>query len=93
MLFGMGIGAWRHRRFHIFLPGLRDMSKHFSAGILMGIGASFALGGNDFQLLLAAPALSSAGILAILGILLGIRLGLRLVSGATMPQPLHSRSE
>lgn len=79
MLFGMGIAAWRYRSFHVVLPGLRDISKHFSAGILMGIGASFALGGNDFQLLLAAPALSSAGILAILGILLGIRLGLRLV--------------
>lgn len=75
MLIGMGIGAWKYRRFRLFFPGVRDIGKHVFAGALMGVGAAAALGGNDFQLLLAIPALSLAGLLAIAGILLGIRVG------------------
>lgn len=45
---------------------------HIMAGCLMGIGASFALGGNDTQLLLAIPTFSSAGMVAVMGMLAGI---------------------
>ena len=46
------------------------------AGTFMGIGASLALGGNDTQLLLALPALSPAGMVTVLGMLVGIWSGL-----------------
>ena len=72
ILIGMTIGAWKYRRFRIFLPNARDIGKHLFAGVLMGIGTAMALGGNDYQLLLAMPALSLAGPLAMTGILLGI---------------------
>jgi hypothetical protein len=48
------------------------MLRHWGAGILMGIGAAVAGGGNDSQLLLSLPALSLAGLLTIVSILLGI---------------------
>ena len=41
----------------------------------MGIGASLAMGGNSFQLLMALPVFSVAGIIAILGIIVGIFVG------------------
>ncbi len=76
MLLGMSIGAWRYRRFKWLAPNLRGIIKHFSSGILMGLGAAISLGGNDFQLLMALPAQSLSGILAIAGIIIGIRLGI-----------------
>lgn len=91
MLMGMALGAWRHRRFRWVWPDLRSMGKHLGSGVLMGLGSTLALGGNDFQLLLALPAASSAGLLATLGMLLGIRLGLILIeykkSAVSMPMP------
>lgn len=80
MLIGMGIGAWRYRRFRFVVPGTKQIGKHLFAGLLMGVGAAAALGGNDFQLLLAMPALSLAGLLAVSGILLGIRFGMVFIS-------------
>ncbi len=79
MLMGMALGAWRYRRFRWVWPDLRSMGKHLGSGVLMGLGSTLALGGNDFQLLLALPAASPAGFLATLGMLLGIRLGLILI--------------
>jgi len=91
MLMGMALGAWRHQRFRWVWPDLHSMSKHLGSGVLMGLGSTLALGGNDFQLLLALPAASSAGFLATLGMLLGIRLGLILIeykkSAVSMPVP------
>jgi len=85
MLFGMGIGALKYRRFKITFPDRREVVNHFFAGTLMGTGAAAALGGNDFQLLLAIPALSLAGLLAILGILLGIRVGMAFLGNRSPP--------
>lgn len=79
MLLGMAFGAWRYRRFQWVIPTVRAMGKHLISGILMGIGATLALGGNDFQLLLALPAASPAGISATLGMLLGIWVGMHLL--------------
>ncbi len=81
MFLGMGFGAWRFHRFHWYIPGLRAITKHLFSGTLMGVGAALALGGNDFQLLLALPALSPAGFLAVCGMLLGIRVGMVIVKG------------
>ena len=42
----------------------------------MGMGASLAVGGNDSQLLLALPAFSPAGFVAVFSMLVGIWAGL-----------------
>lgn len=85
MLLGMGIAAWRYRRFKILFPDMKGAVKHFTAGTLMGAGAAAALGGNDFQLLLAIPALSLAGLLAIIGIVLGVRIGMIFTGNQSPP--------
>ncbi len=92
MLLGMGIAAWRYRRFKIRFPDRKAIAKHFFGGTLMGVGAAAALGGNDFQLLLAIPALSLAGLLAIVGILLGIRIGMIFTGDQSPPAFRLSRT-
>ncbi|MDT8397045.1 MAG: YeeE/YedE thiosulfate transporter family protein [Pseudomonadales bacterium] len=89
MLIGMGIGAWRYRRFHWHVPGLQSSLKHLGSGTLMGLGAAFALGGNDYQLLLALPALSPAGFSALLGMLGGIWMGIRLIGSPSQHGNQH----
>jgi uncharacterized protein len=79
MLLGMTIGAWRFGRFRWVLPALGEIGKHLGAGVLMGMGSALALGGNDFQLLLALPALSFASLSALAGMLAGIWSGHRLI--------------
>jgi hypothetical protein len=49
----------------------------------MGLGSALALGGNDYQLLLALPALSMAGVSALSGMLAGIWLGVKLLAKLT----------
>ena len=78
MLLGMTAGAWRFGRFRWVLPAAGETGKHLGSGVLMGIGSALALGGNDFQLLLALPALSLASLSALAGMLAGIWLGARL---------------
>ena len=78
MLLGMTAGAWRFRRFRWVLPALGETGKHLGSGLLMGVGSALALGGNDFQLLLALPALSPASLSALAGMLAGIWSGQRL---------------
>lgn len=76
MLLGMSIGAWRYGRFRLRGATRIGAVRHFLSGLLMGVGAAICLGGNDFQLLLALPAQSHGGLLAIAGMLIGIRLWL-----------------
>ena len=76
LLFGMFVAAWRTKRFELVLPKLGRSLTHLLSGILMGIGASFAMGGNDSQLLLALPTFSLAGIVAVTGIIIGLFIGL-----------------
>lgn len=78
MLLGMTAGAWRFRRFRWVLPAIGETGKHLGSGLLMGVGSALALGGNDFQLLLALPALSPASLSAMAGMLAGIWSGQRL---------------
>jgi len=75
MLLGMTAGAWRFGRFRWVLPASGETGKHLGSGVLMGVGSALALGGNDFQLLLALPSLSLSSISALAGMLAGIWLG------------------
>lgn len=72
---GMAVAALRTRSFKLVLSSWRVFSRHLFAGILMGIGAVVAGGGNDSQLLLALPSFSPAGVTTVIAILLGIYLG------------------
>lgn len=76
LLLGMFSAALYTRKFEVIKSSWQEWLLHIMAGTLMGVGASLALGGNDTQLLLALPALSPAGIIAVLGILTGIWTGL-----------------
>jgi hypothetical protein len=80
MLLGMAAGAWHFGRFRWVLPAVGEIGKHLGSGMLMGAGSALALGGNDFQLLLALPALSLASLSAIAGMLAGIWLGARITA-------------
>ncbi|WP_428478063.1 YeeE/YedE thiosulfate transporter family protein [Photobacterium japonica] len=54
------------------------LAKHLVAGVLMGLGAVMAGGGNDTQLLVAMPVLSVAGLSTVVCILVGIYVGINL---------------
>ena len=69
---GMIAAAVLTRSFSFQIPTMTDVLRHLSAGILMGIGAAIAGGGNDYQLLLALPSLSLTGLATVLSILCGI---------------------
>ena len=75
---GMMVAAWRTKHFDLKFPRWHVWLIHLLAGTLMGLGASLAMGGNDSQLLLALPALSPAGFLAVTCMMLGIALGLKI---------------
>ncbi len=76
---GMVAAALRTRSFELEFASWGVFQRHLFAGILMGIGAAIASGGNDSQLLLALPALSPAGAATILSMLVGIYLGRKFV--------------
>ena len=74
---GMILAAlWTHS-FKLEVSDWRSYSRHLFAGILMGIGAAIASGGNDSQLLLALPALSPAAGVTVASMLVGIYIGRR----------------
>jgi len=75
---GMLLAACITKSFRVNVGHGPEYRKHLLAGILMGIGAVVAGGGNDTQLLLALPALSPAGVMAVTSMLLGIYIGKRL---------------
>lgn len=76
LLIGMGIGVKRA----LISVTKKQFIYHCCAGILMGMGASLALGGNDSQILFALPVLSLGGFTACLGIIIGIVLALKLMT-------------
>ena len=61
-------------RFEAFAPSKAGV--HLLAGILMGIGASMMLGGNDSQILLVFPTLSIASSIPLVSIATGILVSL-----------------
>ena len=78
LLIGMFLGAWNRKKFLFVSSSFKYWILHLCAGILMGVGASLALGGNSVQLLLAIPTLSPAGFVSVAGILLGIWTGIHI---------------
>ncbi|MGL6241866.1 YeeE/YedE thiosulfate transporter family protein [Pseudomonas sp.] len=54
----------------------RTAGKHLLAGVLMGIGASMMLGGNDSQILLVFPTMTWVGATPLGAIVLGILVGI-----------------
>ncbi|MEZ9723178.1 YeeE/YedE thiosulfate transporter family protein [Vibrio splendidus] len=77
LVLGMVIAAFVTKSFRFELVSLIRLTKHFFSGTLMGLGAVMAGGGNDSQLLVALPALSAAGLVATLSIVIGIFIGLK----------------
>ena len=75
LMLGMGIAAWHMQRFGWQRLHVAHVARNLFAGVIMGVGASMALGGNLVQLFLAFPAASSAGLLAIVMMLLGVWTG------------------
>ncbi|MFA0086366.1 YeeE/YedE thiosulfate transporter family protein [Vibrio sp. 10N.261.51.F12] len=80
LVLGMVIAAVVTKSFELKFVTPKRLSKHFIAGILMGVGAVMAGGGNDTQLLVALPALSAAGIATVVSIVMGIYVGLAIIS-------------
>ncbi|MGB2078528.1 MAG: YeeE/YedE thiosulfate transporter family protein [Vibrio sp.] len=76
---GMLISTLKTGTFSLTFYSFSRYLFHLSAGILMGIGAVLAGGGNDSQLLIALPSLSPAGFSTIFSIIFGIYLGKRLI--------------
>lgn len=78
VLIGMFSAAWQKQKFAFVTSNIKYWLGSLAAGVLMGMGASLAMGGNSAQLLLVLPSLSPAGLGAIAGMLLGIWSGLYL---------------
>lgn len=76
LMLGMGVAARHMQRFGWHRLHALQVGRNLFAGIIMGGGASMALGGNLVQLLLAIPAASPAGLLTVVTMLLGVWLGL-----------------
>lgn len=76
LLLGMFLSAWKAKIFKFIPLNIKHWAINLLAGILMGLGASLAIGGNSVQLLLGLPSFSSAGFVAVTGMLLGIWIGI-----------------
>ncbi|WP_194435405.1 YeeE/YedE thiosulfate transporter family protein [Vibrio fluminensis] len=79
LLLGMFVAARVTGSFKLKMPTAVLMVKHLLAGILMGVGAVMAQGGNDTQLLVSMPALSPHGFTAVASIVLGIYVGVKVI--------------
>ncbi|QFI39254.1 hypothetical protein FR932_16055 [Moritella marina ATCC 15381] len=86
LILGMLIAAITTRSFVFKGMTIALLIKHLLAGTLMGIGAVLASGGNDTQLLLALPAFSPAGLIAVIFMLLGIYLGGAVIKSAQLKE-------
>jgi hypothetical protein len=75
---GMAVSALRSNTFSVKALSLNLALKHVAAGIMMGLGAALASGGNDSQLLLGLPSFSPAAFTSVFAMIVGIALGLRL---------------
>lgn len=76
LLLGMFLSAWKAKTFTFVPSNIKHWIVNLLAGILMGFGASLALGGNSVHILLGLPSFSSAGFVAVVGMLLGIWVGI-----------------
>lgn len=72
LLGGMFVAVWLNANVQLRWPKWPKILRHLSAGTLMGLGASMALGGNDAQLMMGLPAGSIGGMAALLAMIAGI---------------------
>ncbi|WP_261314571.1 YeeE/YedE family protein [Vibrio hangzhouensis] len=72
LVIGMVVAALVTSSFKFESTSVPQVGKHFAAGIMMGIGAVMAGGGNDTQLLVSLPSLSLAGLVTTFSIVVGI---------------------
>ncbi len=79
-------------RFDGFVDG-GDAGRHLAGGLLMGVGGTLAMGCTVGQGLTGLSTLSAGSLLALLGIVLGGRLGVRLLAaGLFHPRALRGMS-
>ncbi|MFV0576406.1 MAG: YeeE/YedE thiosulfate transporter family protein [Vibrio sp.] len=78
LLIGMFYAAYSQKLFKLQIASFNHHLFHILSGILMGIGAVIAGGGNDSQLLIGLPALSPASFASILSMMFGIFVGLKM---------------
>ncbi|MCW8329366.1 YeeE/YedE family protein [Photobacterium sp. SDRW27] len=76
LVFGMAVSAKKRLPLNEFKLRPLQLILHLCAGVIMGIGASLALGGNDSQLLVALPSFSPAGAITIISMIVGISSGI-----------------
>ena len=75
-LAGALVSATAHGSFRWTMPAGRELARVSLGGGLMGIGAVFAGGCNIGQGLTGVSTLSASALLAVIGMVLGMRLGL-----------------
>lgn len=83
LMLGMTIAAWHMGRFRWHRLHVWQLGRNLVSGLIMGVGASMALGGNLLQILVATPAASPAGLLTVATMLLGVWFGLAVSDIAT----------
>ncbi|MHC8392753.1 YeeE/YedE thiosulfate transporter family protein [Pseudomonas sp. LB3P93] len=76
LLVGMLSYTLRRRTFNYQRFEWRAAGKHLVAGVLMGIGASMMLGGNDSQILLVFPTMTWVSAVPLGAIVVGILVGI-----------------
>lgn len=87
MLAGMALAAWQSGAFRLVWRPSRAWARNMAGGLLMGLGAGMAAGGNDVLLLHSIPGLSPHAVPTFAALLLGIACVLtldRLIRGTFM---------
>ena len=75
LLLGMLVYTLKRRTFCYQRLQWLPVVRHLLAGMLMGIGASMMLGGNDSQILLVFPTMTWVGAVPLAAIVLGVLVG------------------
>ena len=87
MLAGVALSAWQRGSFRLDWRPSLSWAGNLAGGLLMGLGAGMAAGGNDVLLLHAIPALSLHALPAYMALIAGIAFVLvvdRLIRGTFM---------
>jgi hypothetical protein len=77
LIAGMALSSWQRRSFQLRWGG--EWPRHFTCGLLMGMGGAVIPGGNDELILRAIPLLSPHALPAFMAVLAGIACALWLL--------------
>ena len=72
LMAGMWLAVAINHNINIRIPKFGQLMRYLFGGTLMGIGASMALGGNDSQILLGIPSISTAALAMLAAMFFGI---------------------